>query len=548
VAQPFQFVTLATARQQIANRLYDPDMVFWTAAELTLYIAEALQTWNALAQYWRGDFVFTVPEINEGYGEGGFGEGGYGGGGTDSATWTDLSFAANTLRPYTVTDVNLYTIMQYHLLEPPTGATWTGTGMYTINDFVNAVQRRCDELLTTTGCTITQSMLPTTPGQIRNSLSDTVLDVRRIAWFPTPASPADGILPSVMWPEDVWAFQAYECGTTTLPQGVPQYYAISTQPPLSFDVDAAPQQASEYELLTVNAGPALTTKEATVIDIPTDFAWVLKWGAMADLLSKEAEAKDEGRADYCNQRYQQGMALLTYSAALLQFRINNIPLWIDAVRAADEYDTSWQAQTPGVPTNTWTAGLNLIALSPQPTMFVNGVSISSVGSGQTDGTYTAASVGGDGTGATITYIIFGGILISTTVTAGGNGYTSVPTFTIAAGGTPGTVTATISPPFSASATVVQNAPIPVNDGDFLQVSRGDYDVIIDLAQHLALFKCGGAEFTETKAQWGRFVRQAALYNSKLKEMACFQEEIYGTSQREEAMNPRLAKDMADTNG
>jgi hypothetical protein len=279
-------------------------------------------------------------------------------------------------------------------------------------------------------------------------------------------------VPSVMWPEDVWSFQSFENGYTTFPQGVPQYYALSTQPPLSFDVDTAPQQEGEYELLTVNAGAPLIVDSPTLIPIPTDFAWVLKWGAMADLLSKEAEAKDEGRAAYCNMRYQQGMKLLSMAPAALQFRINNVPLWMDAVRSADEYFTDWQTLEPGVPTNLFVAGLNLVALSPAP----------------------------DAIG------------------------------------------------YSATVTVVQNAPIPVADGDFVQVARGDYDAIIDFSQHLAMFKNGGAEFAETKELYARFVRQAALYNSKLAEMACFQEEIYGISQREETINPRLTKQAATGDG
>lgn len=471
MALPYSYSTLADAVNQLAGRLYlsqanvTNGTGFWTAAELTLYIQESLQAWNAYAQYWRGDFTFNVAASGNGWGEGGYGEGGYGGGGTGSSTWYDLTQAANTLRPYTVTDVDLYTIMEYHLLEPPTGVLWTGTEQFTITDLMSALQRRRDEILSTTGCSITLSTLPTTPGQVRNYLNDSILDVRRIAWFPTPVSNQDTAVPNVVWPEDSWSFQAFEDGYTTFTQGTPSSYALSSQPPLSFDVDRVPQQPGVYELLTVNAGTALMTTQPTIIPIPTDFCWVLKWGALADLFSKEAEAKDEMRATYCNKRYQQGMQLLSTSPAVLQLRINNVPTWTDAVRGADEYSTDWQSFLPGVPVNTFTAGLNMIALSPPP----------------------------DATGYAVT------------------------------------------------ATVLQNAPIPVNQGDFVQVARGDYDAVLDYAQHLALVKNGGAEFAATKELYARFVRQAALYNSKLQELGCFEDEIYGTSQREEVMNPRMAK-------
>lgn len=508
MALPYSFQTLAQARAQLSQRLYDAGQVFWIPAELNIYITEALRTFNSLAQYWRGDFVFNT---------------------TANTTWVDITQAANTLRPYTVTDVDLYTSMEYSLLEPATGATWTGTSMYNINDLMNAVQRRRDEILTTTGCTIAQSMQATTPGQVRNAVNQTVLDIRRVAWFPTPVAfyitgntttgsnvvsavsnmvgllkgqaitgsgipalttisallpnnsiqisnnataPASTVMlkitplsnPNVMWPEDLWSFQAFEDSYAQAPPGTPGCYSISAQPPLSFDVDYTPQQAGDYELLTTNAGPVLTTASPTIIDIPDDFTWVLKWGALADLFSKEAEAKDEARAQYCNMRYQQGLKLLMNSPAILNFRINNVPLWIDAVRSADEYDTAWEGQSPATPTYVYTAGLNLIALNPTP-----------------DGIY------------------------------------------------------------SATCTVVENAPIPVNDGDYIQTSQGDYDAIIDYAQHLSLLKCGGAEFSQTMELYSRFVRQAALSNSKLAEMGIFEEQLYSNSQREEIMNPRMTK-------
>ena len=75
---------------------------------------------------------------------------------------------------------------------------------------------------------------------------------------------------------------------------------------------------------------------------------------------------------------------------------------------------------------------------------VQQVSILTAGSGQTAGTYTATASAG---GATIQYTINGsGALASVTLLTGGSylSSASIPTFTIAAGGTPGTVVALMS--------------------------------------------------------------------------------------------------------
>jgi hypothetical protein len=74
---------------------------------------------------------------------------------------------------------------------------------------------------------------------------------------------------------------------------------------------------------------------------------------------------------------------------------------------------------------------------------VDGVVISTAGTGQTNGTYTISGTGGGGTGAQVSVTIAGGAITGVSVVNPGTGYTSAPTFTVAEGGTPGTLTATI---------------------------------------------------------------------------------------------------------
>jgi hypothetical protein len=196
---------------------------------------------------------------------------------------------------------------------------------------------------------------------------------------------------------------------------------------------------------------------------------VIKWGALADLLSRESNAKDIPRAQYCESRYRLGLAVLSAAPALLAMRVNNVPIQIDSVRGADLYNTGWQGAVAGAPQTILHAGLNKLALAP-----------------------------------------------------------------IADGGV-----------YTMTATVVQNAPIPVLDADPVQVARDELDVILDMAQHISAFKQGGEEFNRTMPLFQRFLKMAGAYNSKLRELGEYQTIMADLSQRERDMAPLMDTEVTE---
>jgi hypothetical protein len=435
----YTYLTQSQAVQQLANRLYDSNQVFWSPAELTSIHTESLRTWNALTSFWRGDFIFSTQA---------------------NVTWydlTDVTNLPNTLRPFTLTDASLYPDIQFALLEPAVGVNpWIGAStQFSVADLTSALQRRRDEILSVTGCFTTKRNVGAVAGRI--TLPDVVIDVRRMAYFP-----AIGV-PSTMWPDDTWAEQSFAANYLQLPAGTPFAYLLSTEPPISFDTDRAPNAAGSYELLTVESGGAVTPTTPTPLFIPDDWAHVLKWGVLADLLGRESNAKDSLRAGYCEQRYRMGLKLLAIAPALLALRIGNRVLQIDSVRSADLYRASWQAEAAGTPDMAFHSGLNLIALAAKPD-------------------------------------------------AG---------------------------PYSLTATVVENAPIPVNAIAKVQVARDELEAVLDYAQHIASFKMGGQEFLSTIPLFQRFMTQAQIYNSKLSEMGEYTSVLYALSQRQEQMAPRM---------
>lgn len=430
---PYSYATFGDALGALGSRLYDPGAQQWTATEMIGYIVESLRTWNALSGFWRSEMVFPLA-LN--------------------VWWYDLKTLSSSNIPYTVTQWDIIKQIENHLLEPPTPDSWSGSSQFNLYDISIALQRRQDDTLGTTGCIYTRST-PSADITTRTVLPDTAIDIRRVAWIP---SAGFGYSNKVLKQSDMYAARAFNPYYTTVAEGPPSTWLQNTEPPLSFDVDQIPPVPGTYDVLTINSGSPWVIGTNALLSIPDDWSWVIKWGALSDLLSRESNAKDTLRAEYSRKRYVEGLALLESMPTVLALRLNNIPMAVDPLKSGDDYNPRWQAAASGAPRSAYAAG-NLLA-------------------------FTAPDSG----------------------TA-----------------------------YSATVSTVSNAPI---GGSFIQVARDDFDAIIDYAQHLAMFKSGGAEFAATIPLYQNFQRKAAQYNSKLKEMGFFSMEQLDLSQNEEQQRPR----------
>lgn len=79
-----------------------------------------------------------------------------------------------------------------------------------------------------------------------------------------------------------------------------------------------------------------------------------------------------------------------------------------------------------------------------PTQGINSILIATAGSGQTNGTYVITDSGSNFTGsaAKVQIVVAGAAVTKATIVFPGTGYFGAATFTVAAGGTPGTLTST----------------------------------------------------------------------------------------------------------
>lgn len=354
---PFAYQTRLQVEQALALRLNDTANVHWTAAENVLYLNEALRLWNCLVQCWLQDWVTTYTQPNP----------------ATLPAWQSTANNVNTLvganpsnpRYQTLTDADVYTVAQYHLLEPATGnGAWTGTSQFTLADFSQALQRRRDEVLQIAGCNIGpfSASFGIAPGtnrvQMPDSTAQSILDIRRVRYIPAAGLGS----PSTLYREDGLAFEYFNNGyeQTT---GTPLGWDTLGSPPQLITFDAAAGVPNALDMLCMLSGGVIAPPTPSPLLIPDDFSWVLKFGMMADLLSKESEATDLERAKYCQQRFTEGLRLMMEMPWLTQARINNVPCDTPSVTEADSYDYEWQSNA-AAQIGIVRGGIDLFAVSP----------------------------------------------------------------------------------------------------------------------------------------------------------------------------------------
>jgi hypothetical protein len=337
-------ITLAQMKTQLSIRLGDPSKVFWTDAELEVYVKEALRTWGALTLYWRDrGLISTV---------------------ANQAYYHLPSAVGGSLLTQTLSDVSVATTLEYHLMEPPTPSFWSGSELYTLADLEEALQNRLTQFVLETGLGLQRSEQVVVQGQSEVLLDDAVMEVRRVWW-----RTFDGAYKPVIRTDEHRL--DYSLPTRTVDFGTPAAYSVATSEPLSLTLAPAPADQGRVQLLTINAGTPVDLdiggeeEDEVILAIPDDLGWVIKWGALADLFSKDGPARDMIRAEYCERRWREGIETAKIYPSVLAARSQDKPIPVTTLYALDMTLPNWQSGT-GTPVSMAMAGYELAALYPIP--------------------------------------------------------------------------------------------------------------------------------------------------------------------------------------
>ena len=336
----YSWLSLSAGIAALQGRLNSTTL--WTSTEIQALLTQSLREWNALTEQWSSDFVFPV---------------------SAGTLWYSTAALAGSPRLRSVTDNEIYVQMQNMLLEPPTGAgAWTGTNQFKLSDLQTSLQRRQDEVIQAVGCNIALlSPLATTPNTVRTILPDTVLEPRRIRFVPATGQGN----PITLTREDTQAFQFFEAGYLGGQPSAfgPMSWSVASEPPLAFDVDSAPNVPGTYDVIALNSGTTFAPPASTVMSIPNDWAYLPMWGALADLLSSEAEKTDNARAAYCLGRFVNGLQIMRQSNWLVQGNIDGVPCDTPSMAEQDLYSPEWQDNASAWPCLVQ-AGMDVVGVCP----------------------------------------------------------------------------------------------------------------------------------------------------------------------------------------
>lgn len=325
------FDQLTTA---LSIRLSDPNKVFWLEAEMQAYLKEALRTWQAFSQYTSDNAGFNT---------------------VANTPYYDLFSQITKLAP-TITDRNLIEDIERHLQEPISSTVWTGTEQFTLAGVTQAIQKRRDRFLIETGLVSAFSEVAASTADL--ILDDNIINVRRALW-----KTAGGIY-NILWPADTFMLTSGSQAWTIpdVPADFTTYYSSS----LDLLLAPPPSVAGFVHMITVNSGPDLNPAASeTVLGIPDDLCWVVKFGALADLFGQDGPGQDVGRAQYCETRWKDGIKLARISNYVqLGYQVGT-PSFINSLEEQDTSEPDWVNNTPGAPVSLSISG-NVAAINPTP--------------------------------------------------------------------------------------------------------------------------------------------------------------------------------------
>lgn len=323
---PYTYCDLSELKTKASLRLSDESMTFWTSAELGSLINSALCEFNSIARIFRDRGTFDTVANQVFY---------------DLRTLLINGSGEAFLNP-TITEASLLTQAKLMLIEPAISFT----DGFSADDFANAFEQARNQFLLETGIYISQStpqLVSAGEGRVTFG-DDTIIDVRRATW-----TDLDGSVTQLMREDEFTSFAFSPAWAQDT--GTPQRYSLYPDPLLTIQLIPPPIDNGILTIQSISSGV-----------VPDDFTPFILWGVLANVLNAPGPGGDPLRAQYAQQRYNEGLIVGQQYATMQQAYLNGVPATTESVYDLDAFQPSWQVA--GVPQSIAALGPNLVAVAP----------------------------------------------------------------------------------------------------------------------------------------------------------------------------------------
>lgn len=354
---PFQSTTLAEFTQQISSLMGDPLAIYWPAEQVTYAIWEGLRVWGSMTAYWRQRGAFQQNPRT-------------------TSPYYDLSQVLPAIRTRSFPMWQLVQDLQYALLEPPSpDGTIAGSQMtqqITLDALLESIRKARNRFVwdTRLPLTVHANFAGAGPGNDLVTYPGSTVFIHKLYWQDT----FSGVW-TALQREDQWSIDRNVPWWTLNPQ-VPNVYSESDVSPLTLQLVPPPQNTGKLEAVTVDTQFVDALNPVATLGIPDEWVYAVKYAALAHLLSAENQMRDETRAQYAEQRYQQALEFAGDFPYITGVRAANVPLPMDTLSQLDYASPYWRNYT-GYPESCATLYDILVfnpGMAPQP----NGISVDAV--------------------------------------------------------------------------------------------------------------------------------------------------------------------------
>jgi hypothetical protein len=201
----------------------------------------------------------------------------------------------------TTFDQDLLTAIQFALIEPPNGGASWPSGLWTREEVLGSLNQRQDKLLKDSLLLVGIANLPVAASQHRVDLPFDWIRTISVVWRSTDLTVVRELLRADSFEAD-HAIPTWDLTDTTAPLVYMEYET----PTLQVQIGPAPTGTGTLELLYVPLGTRLTGQNELLV-VPDEWAFAVKYGALADLLSKNGRGQDLPRAASAEQKFQLGI-------------------------------------------------------------------------------------------------------------------------------------------------------------------------------------------------------------------------------------------------